>query len=76
MRGQTFSSYALAAFVLTAHAAPLVARNGDILPARGFNTGKAAVVVVGKEFGRRQASATKSAAGAAKATTPADLPEW
>lgn len=76
MRGQTFSSYALVAFVFTAHAAPLVARNGDILPARGFSAGKAGVVAVGEVFKRRQASGTKSAAVAAKATAPADLPGW
>jgi hypothetical protein len=79
MRGQAFS-YALVAFALTAHAAPLIARNGDVLPARGFNTGKVSVVAVGQEFERRQAakasSTTKAAAGGAKATAPADLPGW
>jgi len=77
MRGQIFSSYALAAFALTAHAAPLIARQGDILPAGGFDAGKVGVVAVGQEFERRKASATsKPAAGGAKATAPADLPGW
>ena len=82
MRGQTFSSYVLAAFALTAHAAPLLARYGEIIPAggfpvRGLDTGKVGVVAVGQEFERRKASATsKAAAGAAKASAPADLPAW
>jgi len=84
MRGVTFSSFALVAFAITASAAPLVVRTDDLLEARrphvlrrDFNVGKIGAVAVGQEFERRQASsASKPAADAAKATTPADLPAW
>jgi hypothetical protein len=48
MRGQTVFSYALAAFVTTTHAAPLV-RSPYVVDGKAFE-GKVGTVDVGKEF--------------------------
>jgi hypothetical protein len=56
MRGQTVFSYALAAFVTTTHAAPLVERTNEVgvrspyvVDGKAFE-GKVGTVDVGKEF--------------------------
>lgn len=75
MRGQTFSSYALVAFAITAYAAPLVATSDDVLEARQpyVLPGKVGVVAVGQEFERRQAS-TKASAKASATQASAQAP--
>ncbi|KAF4609412.1 hypothetical protein G7Y89_g15866 [Cudoniella acicularis] len=83
MHGYTLSSYALAAFAITAYAAPVKVevRRDEIIEARQpyvldtkFSSGKVEVVDIGMPYVQQRAE--EAASAAPKATIPADLPGW